>query len=593
MDKFFRVPFAQSGDRVTVPDAVDPSGNVSFTQGYGLDYQRPKTDPLSKNIERDKMNSLFYQFTKAISEIQSQGVPDWISSALNGGSPYSYANRAVVRYTDGFLYMSLATANVALPTDATKWVRYDGIIADNANPLDTYTALRAYTGPAINARIRGVGIAGEFWRDPSDTTSADNGGTVIVDALTRRWKRLFTDRQEASWYGIVSDGTTDQTTQLVAVLTTLGAGNYRGWFFVPYNTKFSVPTVYAAVPVGVVLDDESSINWGQPPTYKNKFRIMHSGDVVNDDTQLVVSSPHHPAFMTMNTHTAGSSAASEYLGTWLHSIGQDSQGDPMLTMITQKRKDPSANRWMIGWRLQTPYLVATANPRNWTGPGHVYAANSYVLSDGGKVYTTIAGGTSGSTAPTGTGTGINDGGVLWNFVQAALNIDSTRMMIDEDGNFQHFAPATKKARLTQNAGASSHHFETDDAAAEIVWRDAIRSLDLYRVNAAIGMRQGTALSLNRVAMTGAAPSAPLTGAGRVANGGATNMTSMPRPVGRTNMIVELRFDDGNTTLVHSLALADQFKLKGNANVNPPSGSFMRFELDTTFSSVWIEVSRSF
>ena len=592
MLKFLRVAFGLSGTRAPVPDSADPSGAVSYVEGYGTDYQRPKTDPLSKNIERDKMNQLFFDWTTAIQELQANGVPDFITSALNGGSPFSYANRAICRYTDGKLYMSLVAANTSLPTDTSKWVQFDGAILAYAN-FTSYATLRAYNGASLNATVTGVGIAGQFWRDPSDSISADNGGTVIVDMLGRRWKRLFTDRLEAPWFSIVSDGVTSQTTALVALLSALGAAGFRGWFFIPYNTKFSVPTVYAATPTGVVLDDESSINWGQPPSYKNKFRIMHSGDVVDDDTQMVVSSPHHPAFMTMNTGTAGTVSASEYLGTWVHAIGQDSQGDPMLTMITQKRKDPNADRWLVGWRLQTPYKVAVANPQNWTGPGHSYAAGAYVLSDGGKVYTTVAGGTSGNSAPTGTGTGINDGGVLWNYVQAALNIDATRMLIDEDGNLQHFASAGSTARFTQNAGLSAHHFETDDVTKEIIWRDAIRSLDIFRIAAAHGVRLGSAMSFNRAMMSGPAPAAPVTGAGRVANGSATNMTSMLRPVGRTNMRVELRFDDANTTIVHNVALADQFKLKGNVNASPPAGSYMMLELDTAFSSVWVEVYRSF
>jgi hypothetical protein len=126
MNKFFRVAFALSGTRTPVPDAADASGFVSYIEGYGADYQRPKTDPLSKNIERDKMNQVFFDLTTAIAELQSQGIPDFITTALNGGSPFPYAAKALVRYS-GALYMSLAAANTALPTDPTKWVRFDDI----------------------------------------------------------------------------------------------------------------------------------------------------------------------------------------------------------------------------------------------------------------------------------------------------------------------------------------------------------------------------------------------------------------------------------------------------------------------------------
>lgn len=124
MNKFLRIAFGLSGDRVTVPDAAAGDGSVSFMEGYGPDYQLPATDPDSKNIEREKMNEILFDITTAIQELQSQGVPDFITTALNGGSAYSYAINAVVRWTDNLIYQSKVAANVALPTDPTKWALF-------------------------------------------------------------------------------------------------------------------------------------------------------------------------------------------------------------------------------------------------------------------------------------------------------------------------------------------------------------------------------------------------------------------------------------------------------------------------------------
>jgi hypothetical protein len=81
-----------------------------------------------------------------------------------------------------------------------------GIPADSLNLAD-YTALRAYGGPGTSAYVTGYlvtaapsGIAGEFTRDDSDTTSADNGGTIIVDVLDRRWKRVFDGPVSKDWF---------------------------------------------------------------------------------------------------------------------------------------------------------------------------------------------------------------------------------------------------------------------------------------------------------------------------------------------------------------------------------------------------------
>ncbi len=50
------------------------------------------------------------------------------------------------------------------------------------------------------------GIAGEFFLDASDSTSPDNGGTIIVDALGRRFKRFFTGPVLPTWFGAKGNG---------------------------------------------------------------------------------------------------------------------------------------------------------------------------------------------------------------------------------------------------------------------------------------------------------------------------------------------------------------------------------------------------
>ncbi len=145
MLKFFRLPFATTGDKTAVPDAVDSNGNVSYSQGYGFDYQRQKTDPAAKNIERDKMNQVLFDITTAIAEIQSKGGADFITSALNGGTAYSYSQNAIVNY-GGAWYISLVAANTALPSDATKWA-----LLPTPALLQQAAFMSAVAGGAVNA----------------------------------------------------------------------------------------------------------------------------------------------------------------------------------------------------------------------------------------------------------------------------------------------------------------------------------------------------------------------------------------------------------------------------------------------------------
>lgn len=413
----------------------------------------------------------------------------------------------------------------------------------------------------------------------------------LTGAVARTQQSKNEDTLDMRDFGLVVDGLTDQTATINAKLAALGAAGFRGWIKIPYNTKFDVPTVYAAVPTGIILDDESSINWGQPPSYKNKFRIMYSGDLVADDTQQVIASGHHPALMLLNMGTAGSTAASSRYGSILHGVGKDTDGDPLLGWLFQFAKHPSLDKWRAMYRLETPYLVAMGNPTPWT-TGQVVAAGAYRTSDGGKVYKTSAGGTCGVTAPTGTGTGINDGAVLWDYVQAAIALDTSRWDIDEDGNMGMYGPAGSALEHTMQSGSRSMVHGINSSTNDVYWRDVSRGADVLRSSDTKGIQFGAAQSPNRLALTGATFNAPVTGAGKVTQGGATNVTTMNRISGRTNMVVTLRFDDANSTLVHAAA-TDKFILKGAINVNPPARSFMTFEMDTSDTGVWVESHRSF
>lgn len=177
--KWFRFLFAQSGDRSAIPGPVDLSGNVSFEQGYGPDYQRPKTDPLAKDIERDKMNSLFYDLSGNIQHYQLNGVPDWVPAADNGGVAVSYPAGARVRYSDGFIYMSRKAANTSLPTVTADWFRETGRLM----AMVMVTTSQTVTPPAgaltyVADAIGGGGAGGGCPAVVSSQVACGSGGTA-------------------------------------------------------------------------------------------------------------------------------------------------------------------------------------------------------------------------------------------------------------------------------------------------------------------------------------------------------------------------------------------------------------------------------
>lgn len=125
MTELIKIPFASSGDKSAVPD-TDASGGVNWTQGYGPAYSKdPATDPSAKRIEREEFNGLINKLSKAISEIQINGVAPFITAADNGGSAFNYSAGAIVFYNKG-LWTSLVDNNNTVPVEGTNWTQIFG-----------------------------------------------------------------------------------------------------------------------------------------------------------------------------------------------------------------------------------------------------------------------------------------------------------------------------------------------------------------------------------------------------------------------------------------------------------------------------------
>lgn len=117
MTKIFRVPFAVTGDKISPPDAVQADGSVSYSQGYGFDYQRETdgSDPLAKVFPREQHNGILNDITTAIGEIQSNGMAIWQVS----GQPYPI--NAQVRFNDRN-WKSTVANNSATPGSDSTWI---------------------------------------------------------------------------------------------------------------------------------------------------------------------------------------------------------------------------------------------------------------------------------------------------------------------------------------------------------------------------------------------------------------------------------------------------------------------------------------
>lgn len=113
-----------------------------------------------------------------------------------------------------------AIADAADPAKGAALVGFDDETVDsvllNAKTMASYSALRNYSGRATAVRVTGFGVAGRFYLDAADTASSDNGGTVLVGAGGRRWKRAFSCPVSPMWFGAAGDGATDDAVALHA-----------------------------------------------------------------------------------------------------------------------------------------------------------------------------------------------------------------------------------------------------------------------------------------------------------------------------------------------------------------------------------------
>ncbi len=128
MARYFRVPFADSGDKTTLPDETSTS-IISYATGYSQDYQRnPATDPLARRPERNFFNQLIFDITDTLKNLYETGTVPFITSAMNNGSPFSYPIGARVILSNR-IYENTSANNTGTPP-AAGWLLVDVVGMD-------------------------------------------------------------------------------------------------------------------------------------------------------------------------------------------------------------------------------------------------------------------------------------------------------------------------------------------------------------------------------------------------------------------------------------------------------------------------------
>ena len=230
MEYFFNLPFADTGDKVDIPNEPPVSGEVSYEKGYGTDYS---TDPTAagRRLERDKQNGLFNNMTQSIRELQVSGVPDFITSDLvDPVGPFSYGLNAQVRIpATSLIYQSLVANNVTTPPsaswlDITDWVANiptgdastEGklkLSSSVASTLNTNNGTAATPLAVKTAYDKGVeGLASGDAAQSTANTANSAANTALTNAATADGKAVSAQNSANAAQGTANTALTNAAT---------------------------------------------------------------------------------------------------------------------------------------------------------------------------------------------------------------------------------------------------------------------------------------------------------------------------------------------------------------------------------------------
>jgi hypothetical protein len=119
---------------------------------------------------------------------------------------------------------------------------------------------------------RGDGGFGFYYFDPLDTTSADNGGSVIVNTVGGRWKLLACNIFNPKQWGARGDGVSIDTPYLIACGVAASAS--AGFIYLP---KYDFPVENWTLPAGLIIKGEGILKRPNNSATNNSVIILQNG----------------------------------------------------------------------------------------------------------------------------------------------------------------------------------------------------------------------------------------------------------------------------------------------------------------------------
>jgi hypothetical protein len=360
--KYFIYPFGTAGDRATVPDPTQVSGVVSYQSGFPVGYQLIDTDPASLNIPRDEFNQLIYDITYAIQQLQQNGYPVFITTAMNGGTPFPYSANSFVRASDNNVYYSLVDNNTDTPP-SSNWQ-----IVINGNGVGG----SILTGMMID--YWGTGLpSGYVWPNGQTIGNGSSNATGRANADTASLYSYFWALSPTLFPQFQSDGATPQARGVSS------AADFAA------NYQMTLPDCLERVTAGLGtmggVSDPNRLTVGGSGIAGATLGASGGVQTFALTTTNLASHVHGSSVMTVSAHTHTYSGSSGAAGGHTHTLNGavDSVGSP-----------PSA--YLASHSISTAAIS-----------GSISAVGDHTHTFGGTT-DTAAPGISGNTDATGSGT---------------------------------------------------------------------------------------------------------------------------------------------------------------------------------------------
>ncbi len=133
----------------------------------------------------------------------------------------------------------------------------NGLIQKN-----TIAQIRALSGTLTNTIFytTDIGQEGNWYYDATDTTSADNTGTILVTSDGKRIKRVVQGAVNVLWFGAKGDITTDNTTAFQKACDFITSKN-GGSLFIPYGRYKITSTIQVNSQILFFGEGSNSYEW--------------------------------------------------------------------------------------------------------------------------------------------------------------------------------------------------------------------------------------------------------------------------------------------------------------------------------------------